>query len=162
MRPGRPGGGIVLFGSLVGRQGAPGAAHYVATKAYVSALGEGLHVKLAPHGVDVLAATPGPVHSGFADRARMRLDRTVTADQVAAGSLRALCRGRMTASPGALSKLLGASLAPLPRPARTRIMTRLMRQLTAPETEPTLQPAPSSFRAGRPRQRVHLERRVAA
>jgi len=126
-----PGGGMVLFGSLVSRQGAPGADHYGATKAWVQALGEALHVELGPRGVDVVTATPGPVRSSFADRAGMRLDRAVSAEEVAAGALDALARGRMTASPGALSKLLGGSLAPLPRPLRTRVMGRVMRSLTA-------------------------------
>lgn len=124
-------GGMVLFGSLVGRQGAPGAAHYAATKAWVQALGEALHVELGPHGVDVLTATPGPVHSGFADRAGMQMSAAVSTERVAAGALDALVRGRMTASPGALSKILGGSLTPLPRPLRTRIMGRVMRSMTA-------------------------------
>jgi len=34
----------VLFGSIVGRQGAPGSAPYSATKAWVQVLGEGLQV----------------------------------------------------------------------------------------------------------------------
>jgi short-subunit dehydrogenase len=125
------GGGIVLFGSLAGRQGAPGTAAYGASKAWVQALGEGLHVELARHGVDVLTVTPGPVHSGFAERAGMRLDTAVTADQVAAGALGGLRQRRMTTSPGALSKLLGSALAPLPRQARTRIMGRVLAGLTA-------------------------------
>lgn len=125
------GGGMVLFGSLVGRQGAPGAAHYGATKAWVQALGEALHVELGPRGVNVLTATPGPVRSGFADRAGMRLDSAVSPAKVAAGALKALTRGQMTTSPGALSKLLGGSLATMPRPLRTRVMGRVMRSLTA-------------------------------
>ena len=52
-------GGLILFGSLVGFQGAPRAAHYAATKAYVQSLAEGLHVELAPRGVDVLASARG-------------------------------------------------------------------------------------------------------
>lgn len=124
------GGGMVLFGSLVGRQGAPGAAHYSATKAWVQALGESLHIELGPRGVNVLTATPGPVRSGFAERAGMRLDSAVSPEKVAAGAFKALMRGQMTTSPGALSKLLGGSLAPLPRPLRTRIMGRVMRSLT--------------------------------
>ena len=52
-------GGLVLFGSLVGFQGAPNAANYAGTKAYVQTLAEGLHVELAPRGVDVLVSAPG-------------------------------------------------------------------------------------------------------
>jgi uncharacterized protein len=54
-------GGMILLSSIVAFQGAPNAAHYAATKAYVQTLAEGLHVELAPRGVDVLAAAPGPV-----------------------------------------------------------------------------------------------------
>lgn len=58
------GAGIVLLASLVGRQGAPNAAHYAATKAYVQALGEGLHVELAAHRIDVVTATPARCTAG--------------------------------------------------------------------------------------------------
>jgi short-subunit dehydrogenase len=64
-------GGIVLFASLVGRQGTPQAAAYAATKGYVQILGEGLHAELKPAGVDVLVCAPGPVSTGFASRANM-------------------------------------------------------------------------------------------
>ena len=54
-------GGIILMSSMVAFQGTPFASNYAATKAYVQTLAEGLHVELKPHGVDVLAAAPGPV-----------------------------------------------------------------------------------------------------
>ncbi|MFC4149591.1 SDR family NAD(P)-dependent oxidoreductase [Micromonospora mangrovi] len=126
----RGGGGIVLLASLVGRQGTPQAAHYAATKAYVQALGEALHVELRPRGVDVVTSTPGPVTSGFGDRAGMRLTTAAQPMQVAQATLNALGR-RMTVSPGPLSKTLAWSLAPLPRPLRTRIMGRVMSGLVA-------------------------------
>jgi short-subunit dehydrogenase len=66
-------GGMVLMSSIVGFQGMPFAAHYAATKAYVQALAEALYVELAPMGIDVLAAAPGPTHSGFATRAGMQM-----------------------------------------------------------------------------------------
>jgi short-subunit dehydrogenase len=56
-------GGLVLLSSILGFHGTPYAAHYGATKAYVQALAEGLHVELSPLGVDVLAAAPGAVGS---------------------------------------------------------------------------------------------------
>lgn len=43
----------------------PHAAHYAATKAYVQTLIEGIVAELKPCDVDVLAAAPGPVKSGF-------------------------------------------------------------------------------------------------
>lgn len=72
------------------------------------------------------------MHSGFADRAGMQMGTAVSADRVADGVLAALRGRRMTTSPGLLSKVLGGSLAPLPRPVRVRIMGRVMRGLTAP------------------------------
>lgn len=124
-------GGIVLMSSLVGRQGVPRAAHYAATKAYVQTLAEGLHAELRPHGVDVLASAPGPVHSGFGARAGMRMGVALTAADVAGPTLAALGR-RTTVAPGLLSKVLTWSLAPLPRSARVRVMGVIMRGMTPP------------------------------
>lgn len=123
-------GGLVLLSSLAGRQGTPGAAHYAATKAYVQTLAEGLRVELRPSGVDVLACAPGPVHSGFAARADLRMSRATAASAVALPTLQALGR-RTTVVPGGLSKVLTWSLAPLPRATRTTVMASVMAGLTA-------------------------------
>ncbi len=123
-------GGLVMLSSVVAFQGVPGTAHYAATKAYVQSLAEGLRVELAPHGVDVIASAPGPVHSGFAARAGLRMARAASPDVVAAGTLDALGR-RGTVRPGALSKLLGWSLATAPRPLRVRILRRVMAGMVA-------------------------------
>jgi short-subunit dehydrogenase len=122
-------GGMVLLSSIVGFQGMPHAAHYAATKAYVQVLGEALSVELAPRGVDVLAAAPGPTRSGFAVRAGMRMGKTLRPEDLARPILAALGR-RATVVPGSLSKLLVYSLAPLPRWARVRVMGRVMRGMT--------------------------------
>ena len=126
----RGGGGVVLFGSLVGWQGVPYSAHYAATKAYVQTLAEGLHVELAASKVDVLVSAPGPVSSGFADRAGMRMGAAVRPAEVARSTLAALGRGRTTVVPGALSKLLTYTLLPLPRAGRVRMMARIMKGMT--------------------------------
>lgn len=122
-------GGIVLMSSIVGFQGMPNAAHYAATKAYVQTLAEALHVELKPHGVDVLAAAPGPTDSGFADVAGMTMGRALDPAAVARGILAALGR-RPTALPGLLSRVLKDSLAALPRRARVRIMGSVMAGMT--------------------------------
>jgi len=122
----RGGGGIVLLGSLVGFQGVPACASYAATKAYVQTLAEALHVELRRSNVDVIAAAPGPVHSGFAARAGMHLTRAAQPADLAVPILRALGR-RGTVVPGALSRLLTFSLRMLPRPARVRVMGNVMR-----------------------------------
>lgn len=122
-------GGLILFGSLVGFQGTPRAAHYAATKAYVQTLSEALHLELAAQGVDVLASAPGPVQSGFAERARMQMGAAETPDTVARATLSALGK-KMTVTPGKLSKLLTWSLITAPRGLRVRIMGKIMGGMT--------------------------------
>ncbi len=129
-------GGLVLMSSLVGFQGVPLAAHYAATKAYVQTLAEALHVELGPLGVDVLASAPGPVHSGFAARADMRMGVALHPAAVAWATLNALGH-TTTVAPGLLSKALLGALVPLPRWARTRVMGRVMRGMTTHEEEAT-------------------------
>jgi len=77
----------------------------------------------------VLASAPGPVHSGFADRADMRMGAAITPGTVAQASLRALGRTG-TVIPGGLSKLLTYSLMPLPRSLRARILAQVMGGMT--------------------------------
>lgn len=114
-------GGIVLFSSVVAFQGTPGAVNYASTKAFVQTLAEGLARELEPYGVDVLATAPGPTHSGFATRANMKVGFAATTADVARATIAALGRKR-TVYPGSVAKLLGWSLVPLPRWARTMIM----------------------------------------
>jgi short-subunit dehydrogenase len=122
-------GGLILFGSLVGYQGTPRAAHYAATKAYVQTLAEALHVELSAKGVDVLSSAPGPVNSGFASRARMKMGTAERPETVARATLAALGK-KMTVTPGALSKLLTWSLMTAPRGLRVRIMGQIMGGMT--------------------------------
>jgi short-subunit dehydrogenase len=134
-------GGIVLMSSIVGFQGTPNAAHYAATKAYVQTLAEALHVEFAPVGVDVLASAPGPTNSGFAARARMQMGVALGPADVARSTLKAL-GSTTTVLPGALSKLLAYSLAPLPQWARVRIMGRVMGGMTKPGNQTNALGAP--------------------
>jgi short-subunit dehydrogenase len=130
-------GGLVLMSSLLAFQGVPRAANYAATKAYVQTLAEGLRRELAPHGVEVLAAAPGPVATGFAARADMTMDGAMRPDGVAAATLAALGRTGTT-RPGWLSKALEWSMFGLPRWARTRILGAVMAGMTKHQL-----PAPS-------------------
>jgi short-subunit dehydrogenase len=107
------GGGIVLFGSLVGFNGAPLSATYAATKGFVQSFAEGIAVEMRPHGVNVLSVAPGPVGTGFAARAGMQMGQAATPEIIARGALAALGR-RTTVRPGFLAKFLGWSLAMLP------------------------------------------------
>jgi short-subunit dehydrogenase len=122
-------GGIILMSSLVAFQGVPYAAHYSATKAYVQSLAEALSLELKPYGVDVLAAAPGPVRSGFGKRANMKMDMSLAPSQVGAPILKALGR-KTTVLPGFLSKFLVYSLRTLPRWGKVRIMKVIMGGMT--------------------------------
>lgn len=122
-------GGIILMSSIVAFQGVANSANYAATKAYVQTFAEGLAAELAPTGVDVLASAPGPVNSGFAARADMRMGKAATAQEVAGATLDALGR-TTTVRPGFQSKLLGYGLAGLPRRIRSRILGQIMTGMT--------------------------------
>lgn len=127
-------GGIVLMGSLVGFQGAPHAGNYAASKAYVQSLAEALHHELKPFGVSVISSAPGPVHSGFAERAGMKMSMAALPHQVARATLNALGR-RATIRPGFVSKFLGWSLSTAPRWLRVRMMARIMKGMSSAPKE---------------------------
>ncbi|MEL7368500.1 MAG: SDR family NAD(P)-dependent oxidoreductase [Myxococcota bacterium] len=122
-------GGIILMSSLVGFQGVPRAANYAGTKAYVQSLAEGLSHELGPLGVDVIASAPGPVHSGFAARANMRMSSALTPKVVARETLARLGHARVV-RPGFMTKFLLLSLSLLPRWMRVRIVGQVMYGMT--------------------------------
>ncbi len=122
-------GGIVLMSSLLAFQGVAGAATYSATKAFVQTFAEGLRGELKPFGVEVLSAAPGPVRTGFAERADLRMSLADTPGAVARDILAALGR-RGTVRPGPVSKLFAAALATAPRWLRVLILSRVMAGMT--------------------------------
>ena len=122
-------GGIILMGSIVGFQGVPYAAHYAATKAYVQSFAEALALELKPKGVDVLSAAPGPVESGFSNRANMQMGAALTPEQVGLPILKALGR-KSTVLPGNLTKVLVTALRTLPRWGKIRVMRMIMGGMT--------------------------------
>jgi uncharacterized protein len=123
-------GGIILLSSLLAFHGTPRAANYAATKAYIQTLAEGLRVELAPFGVDVIASAPGPIQTGFAARANLQMAQALPPATVAKVTLAALGK-KTTVRPGWLSKLLGWSLAMLPRWGQIKIITQVMKGMTA-------------------------------
>ncbi len=122
-------GGIILMSSMVAFQGVPFAANYAATKAYVQSLAEALSEELKPQGVDVLAAAPGPVESGFAQRSDMKMSMALQPSQIAIPILKALGR-KTTVLPGWLTKLLVFSLRTVPRWGKVKIMAKVMGGMT--------------------------------
>ncbi|MCB9232319.1 MAG: SDR family NAD(P)-dependent oxidoreductase [Bacteroidia bacterium] len=118
-------GAIVLMSSMVAFQGVPQAAHYAATKAWVQSLGEGLRPELNAAGIDLLIAAPGPVESGFAARANMKMSLSLRPEAVGVPIISAIGR-RSTLLPGFLTKLLVYNLRMVPRWAKIRIMGKVM------------------------------------
>ena len=80
------GGRIVNISSTVARMGAPGFAHYVASKAAVEGLTRAAARELGPHGITVNAVAPGLV----SDEAT----RTLNADDYIATAARGRALGR--------------------------------------------------------------------
>jgi uncharacterized protein len=118
-------GGIIFLSSLVAFQGVPNAANYAATKAYIQSFAEALTVELKPFGVSVLTAAPGPVETGFGQRANMKMGKVLRPDQLGVPILNAL--GKQTnVIPGLLSKVLVYSLRTVPRFLKVKIMQQVM------------------------------------
>jgi uncharacterized protein len=122
-------GGIILMSSMVAFQGTPFSANYAATKAYVQTLAEALAVELKPHNVDILAAAPGPVESGFSQRANMKMSMSMTPQQIGVPILKALGH-KTTVLPGLLTKILVYSLRTVPRWGKVKIMAKVMGGMT--------------------------------
>lgn len=122
-------GAIVLLSSMVAFQGVPNAANYAASKAYVQSLGEAMARELKPSGVDVLCAAPGPVASGFSERANMQMGMSLSPEDIATPILKAIGK-KTTLLPGFLTKFLVYNLRMLPRWGKVRIMEKVMAGFT--------------------------------
>jgi short-subunit dehydrogenase len=92
---------IVNISSVAGKRGIPARSEYSASKFAVQGFSEALRAELAKDGIDVLVVCPGLTQTNFShnmieQKARMPMDhmRGMTADQVAAATLRSIERGR--------------------------------------------------------------------
>jgi uncharacterized protein len=132
-------GGLLLVSSTAGMQGVPYSASYAAAKAYVFALGEGVHHELSPQGINVTVLLPGatatPMLSRFgADKTPMsRLAMPV--DTCVADALKALQANRAVRISGRMNRLM---MATMPRSARTRLLGMFSKSMAgrAPAAEP--------------------------
>jgi len=92
---------IVNVSSIAGKRGIPARSEYSASKFAVQGLSDALRAELAKDGIDVIVVCPGLTQTNFsrnmlAQRARLKMDhlRGMTAEAVAAATLRALQRGK--------------------------------------------------------------------
>ena len=103
-------GGILLVGAMGASHGVPYMANDGAAKAYVSALGQALHIELKDQGVHVTVLTPGfidtPVISKlFVDPGVLPM-KPMSAEQCVADGLEALRANRAVYIPGLLNRIM--------------------------------------------------------
>ncbi len=137
MRP-RGSGRILNVASTAAFQPGPFMATYYATKAFVLSFSEALHEELRGTGVTVTALCPGPVPTGFQERAGMGADGLMASplvqsiDKVADVGMRGLAKGRRTVVPGALNRLVTLAARVTPRAIGLRAVRRLQESRDPP------------------------------
>ena len=122
-------GGVLNVGSVASFVPAPRFAIYGATKAYVLSLTDALHVELANTGVHVSCLCPGPVRTGFGDRAGMDdqfFSGAMSAEQVAEAGLSGLARNRRRVVPGWLNKVQAVASSWVPSALTLRVTEAVM------------------------------------
>ncbi len=104
---------------------------YTGIKSYVLSLSQAVDMELKPFGVHVCALCPGFTHTEFHDvmgtRKRANALPTVlwqTADEVVSKGYDAVMAGKPFYVPGAVNKLMVASVRPLPESVRYRLGLR--------------------------------------
>ncbi|WP_424952711.1 SDR family NAD(P)-dependent oxidoreductase [Deinococcus sp.] len=116
----------------------PLMAVYYASKAYVLSFSEALNEEVRPFGVHVTALCPGPVQTGFQDRAQMAeskliagnnplLSPMMSAEQVAREGLEAMFAGQAVKVVGRINKLQTLTPRFLPR----SLVPRMVKQTQA-------------------------------
>jgi len=117
----RKDGKIMNVASTAAFQPGPLMAVYYATKAFVLSFSEALVNELEGTGVTVTALCPGPTKSGFQARAKMEDSKLVRGKEimdsatVAKVGYEAMMAGKAVVVPGAMNKIMAASVRFLPR-----------------------------------------------
>ena len=117
----RRAGRILNVASTAAYLPGPGMAAYYATKAFVLSFSEALAEETAGSGVTVTALCPGPMATGFPERAGiagtrlLRSPLVMPAAAVAAAGYRAALDGRRVVIPGLANRLMVEGLRFLPR-----------------------------------------------
>lgn len=99
------GGQILNVASIMGFQPGPWMSTYAASKAFVLHFSEGLREELKKTGVKVSVLCPGPTHTSFFRAAQLNADNfindtTLTAEEVALYTVRALDKNKAIIIPG--------------------------------------------------------------
>ncbi len=113
-------GGMLNLASIAAMAPGPGMAVYYASKAFVLSLSEALTEELRPRGVRVTALCPGPVVTGFQERAGMAPETlkpppgVAGARETVEAGYNGLMAGRRVVTPGLVNQALAAGLAWIP------------------------------------------------
>jgi len=113
-------GGMLNVASVAAFAPGPGMAVYYASKAYVLSFSEALWQELRADGVRVTALCPGPVLTGFQQRAGMDLKSfdvppgVAGARETVEAGYAGLMAGRRVATPGLVNRALAAGMAWIP------------------------------------------------
>ena len=124
-------GGVLNVASLASFAPAPYFAVYAATKAYVLSFSEALAGEARSAGDRVTALCPGPVATGFGDRAGMKagfFSGGPSSEAVARAGLGALAAGRMRVVPGWAMKLQAFGTRLVPRDVVVRVAGSRMKE----------------------------------
>ncbi len=125
----RRSGGLLLTASTAGLQGIPFSAEYAAAKAYVLALGEGLHRELQKVGVHVTVLLPGATDTPMLEASGFELPailKPMPVEQCVTEGLAALSANRATHIAGRMNRMLAALM---PRRLATRMYGSMSEQV---------------------------------
>ena len=126
-------GGVINIASSAGMQPIPYESVYAASKAFVIAFTDALHVELRDTGVRCLAVNPGPVPTEWQQVAGYEGGRVgvvpgrISAEQVVRESLEAYDGGRRSLIPGRTFRWFMRATSPSPRALQLRVTERLYR-----------------------------------
>jgi uncharacterized protein len=127
-------GGVITVASTAGMQPIPYETVYSASKAFARTFSDALSGELRGTGVKVLCVNPGPVPTEWQEVAGYQPGHVapapgkISAEQVAAESLRAFERGRRSIIPGAVIRWYMRINQPAPLPLKLRVVERMYRR----------------------------------
>lgn len=131
-------GGVLNVASTAAFQPGPGMAVYYASKAYVLSFTEALDHELRRQGARATALCPGPVRTGFQQRAAlnesmgmMRRAQVLGAEEVADIGFRGFQAGRPVVIAGGRNALMARLVGFVPRRRLLRIVHAMQRSKTA-------------------------------
>ena len=126
--PGAPPAYILNVASTAAYQAVPTLTLYAASKAFLLSFSRGLRYELKDTAVSVSCLCPGPITTGFNDRAGMgaELQQTaakvaMTADAVAEAAVAGMLRGEAEIVPGLLNKVAAGLTSVAPKGLTERI-----------------------------------------